>query len=125
MFTALILLGTLALGLLLLPWERGGRLTAAERVYLFCSPVPILLVLFLPSAMNWSGSTPESRSRGLQLTEVGLYVSGAMILIGLGLIWQRRRQGRPFDPLVPAGLFLAAIPLLMVALIALMFGWLS
>jgi hypothetical protein len=125
LLTVLMIVGVLALGLLLLPWERGGRLTTAERVYLFGSPLPILLVLFLPGAMNWSGSTPDTRSRGLQLTEVGLYVSGAMMLIGVGLIWQRRRQGRPFDPLVPAGLFLAAIPLLMVAIIALLFGLLS
>ena len=100
----------------------GGRpLAPPERFYLVTAPLPIVLALVLPSALGWLATGPAARSWGLRLTAVGGWSSAALVLSGVVLIWRRRSRGLGSDRRLAAGLLLASLPAVLMAMIAVLY----
>ena len=112
MIAVALLLMVLALAWFMLAGFRVGDLTIYERVYLFLSPLPVLMALGIPLAMTalrWGAGRGE-RSWSNRLTEGGIWLSAALVVSGLALLWRRwsRNEGR--EGRLAAGIFLAGIP---------------
>jgi hypothetical protein len=58
----------------------------------------------------------------LWLNEIGGWLSLALILIGAVLLGRRVQQGRGWDRRLLIGLFVAALPALLIGLVALMYA---
>ncbi len=120
--TCLIVVAVLAT--IMIRGSAAGPLDTVERLYLAVAPVPALLALVLPGfvsqVMRGSGST---RSWGLRLNEVGGWLSVALIVIGAVLLGRRSGQGLPWDRRLLIGLFVAALPAILIGLVALMYAF--
>jgi hypothetical protein len=121
--TALILLGLIGLGLIMLSGRIQGPLSSWERLYFWCAPLPCVLTLLLPSFLGMQRPGDEAaRLWSNRLTAAGYWLSGALILAGIWLLLARRARGQRSDLRLNAGLFLASLPVLLIALIYLLFA---
>lgn len=126
MITVAMLLVAVALAWFMLAGFRVGALTVYERIYLLLSPLPVVLSLGIPLAMTVLrlGEGRGERSWSNRLAEGAIWLSGALVLAGLALMWRHgvRNEGR--EGRLAAGIFLAGIPaLLTLAVISL--NWLG
>ena len=100
-----------------------GPLDVVERIYLAAAPIPAILALVLPgllaALMRDRGS---SREWGLWLTEAGGWLSLALLVAGAILLSRRSGQGKSWDGRLVIGLLVAALPALLIGLVALMYG---
>jgi hypothetical protein len=103
--------------------KAAGPLRAFERLYLMAAPVPVVLALVLPGfismAMSGSGS---SRPWGVRLSVAGGWLSLALVLTGLLLLGRRSRHQQAWDRRLLVGMMLAALPAILIALVALMYA---
>jgi hypothetical protein len=108
---------------ILKPNSARDPLDVRERLYLFASPVPSVLAFVLPGllgqVMEGTGST---RTWGLVLAEVGGWLSLAMVVAGVALLWRRRTHGDAWDRRLVVGLVVAALPAFMIGVVALMYA---
>lgn len=120
----LFLIGAVLLGFML---QRApfGALTTGQRLYLWLTPVPILLDFLMPALPLLGGGAPWPRSVINRLSMAGLALSGGLFLIGAWLVWRRRSLGQAPDNRMVAGMILAAIPALLAGLVALMYAFLG
>jgi hypothetical protein len=113
----------IALAMIVGRWPVAGPLDSVERLFLMAAPIPILLALVLPwpisELMRAQGS---SRAWGLWLNEVGGWLSLVLTVAGALLLSRRSRQGRAWDRRVVIGVFVAALPALLIGLVALMYA---
>ena len=105
----------LVLALAMVRSSAAGPLAAAERLYLVATPIPAVLVLVLPGVMG-------SREWGMWLTEVGGWLSVVLIVVGVLLLGRRSIRGEGWDRRLLVGLFVAALPVLLVGIVALMYA---
>jgi hypothetical protein len=101
----------------------GGPLDVRERLYLLASPVPSVLAFVLPGPIRQliegSGGT---RPWVVALTEVGGWLSLALVVAGAVLLWRRWTHGHAWDHRLLVGLVVAALPAFMIGLVALMYA---
>jgi hypothetical protein len=122
MITASILFGAV---LLLVMVARGtglGVLTSVERRFLLAAPLPVILALLLPSSLAlWRAGTDRGRESAALLSQIGIWLSGALVLFGVWLLRARRLRGEPGDFRLTLGVLLAGIPLFMVLTVGLFY----
>jgi hypothetical protein len=122
MITASILFGAT---LLLVMMARGtglGVLTSGERRFLLATPLPVILALLLPSGLAlWQAGTVSGTESAALLGQIGIWLSGALILLGVWLLRARRLRGEPGDLRLTLGVLLAGIPLFMVLTVGLFY----
>jgi O-antigen ligase len=103
--------------------KAAGPLHASERLYLMAAPVPVVVAFVLPGfismAMSGSGS---SRPWGVSLSVAGGWLSLALVLTGLLLLGLRSKRQQAWDRRLLVGLMLAALPAVLIALVALMYA---
>ena len=100
-----------------------GPLDVAERFYLAAAPVPAVLALVLPGLVSqFARESGNTRSSGLRLNEVGGWLSVALIVIGAVLLGRRSGRGLRWDRRLLIGLFVAALPAILIGLVALMYA---
>ena len=100
-----------------------GQLDAVERIYLLAAPLPVVLSLVLPAPirlLSQGGAAP--RVWGVRLSEAGGWLSVALIVAGALLLIRRSGQRQPWDRRLIFGLEVAALPAVMVGLVALMYA---
>jgi uncharacterized BrkB/YihY/UPF0761 family membrane protein len=66
----------------------------------------------------------DSRAWGLWLNQVGGWMSLILIVLGVALLYRRSMRHRAWDRRLLLGVSLAALPAVLIALVALMYaGW--
>lgn len=124
MITAAALLLALLLVLLLTRGVGIGKLTALERAFLLCTPLPAIIAFVLPGSLSMLlGETATARRWINLLSESGIVLSAVLFLAGVWLIWARHLRGEPRDVRMSVGVLLAAVPSLLVLLVALLYLW--
>lgn len=123
----LVLLGLVLLIALVAIMARGftaGPLNTAERIYLVAAPIPAVLAFVAPGPINllMQGSA-GARAWGVWLTKVGGWLSLALILVGTLLLVRRSGRRLQWDRRLLAGLMVAALPVVLMALVALMYAF--
>jgi hypothetical protein len=123
MISALVLLILILLGIsIIAPVRR--PLERPERWFLWVTPLPVALLIAVPSA--WSAAHGWQRS-GASIERAstigGLVVSTALIIVGIATVWRGRREG--VDARVLVGIVIAGIPWLLIGLLFLEFSVLS
>jgi hypothetical protein len=123
MLVLTVILVIIALAVIVGRWPVAGPLDIPERLFLFAAPIPVLLVLVLPwpvgEFMRAQGSL---RPWSLWLNEVGGWLSLILAVAGAVLLGRRTRQGRAWDQRVVIAVFVAALPALLIGLVALMYA---
>ena len=113
----------LALVAIMVRGSAAGPLTSLERLYLMAAPVPAVLAFVLPAPisqlMPGSGS---SRPWGIWLSAVGGWLSLALILAGVVLLARRSGREDGWDRRLLVGLMVAALPAVLIGLVALMYA---
>ena len=100
-----------------------GPLDQVERIYLAVAPLPAILTLVLPGIIHTpQAATPASRTLAAQVSVIGTWISVALTLALLLLLWRRSRRHLPWDVRILAAGLVAAMPVLMVGLIALLYA---
>jgi hypothetical protein len=115
----------LAVGLLLIITRSStaGPLDRAEKIYVAAAPLPVILTLVLPSMVHPpQPHSPHDASLGAILSVIGTWLSVALTLTLLLLLWRRSRRHLPWDIRILAAGLVAAMPVLMVGLIALLYA---
>lgn len=98
-------------------------LSAPERAYLLLVPLPCVLALLVPAISGAAGASPSvPASWSNRFTFVGVCLSGLLVAAGMFLALQRSRRGATLDLRLAAGLLMAAVPLLMVGLIGILYA---
>ena len=124
MLTLTFLIVVAVLAALMIRGSAAGPLASVERLYLTVAPLPAVLALVLPGLVSQfvreSGST---RSWALRLNEVGGWLSVALIVIGAMLLGRRSGRGLAWDHRLLIGLFVAALPAILIGLVALMYAF--
>lgn len=122
MITVALLLILLGLSWFLLAGFQVGSLTALERVYLWLSPVPVLLAVGVSIAVTVLRlDSASTRVWSNRLSAAGVWLSVSMILAGLALMGRRHGRGHIREGRLAAGLFLAGIPALLTAIVVLLY----
>ena len=109
----------LGLALLAARWSRSGPLDGLERLFLAAAPAPIVLTLLLPALLQ--PGQPRA-ALNVRLSVAGTVLSLALVLAGLVLLWRRSRQHSPWDIRILAAALIAGMPVLMVAVVALIYA---
>jgi hypothetical protein len=100
-----------------------SRLSAPERVYLLLAPLPCVVALLVPAIIGTAGASPSGpASWSNRFTFIGACLSGLLVAAGMFLALQRLRRGATLDLRLAAGLLMAAVPLLMVGLIGILYA---
>jgi hypothetical protein len=115
--SVVVLVVVVALGYLALRRSRTAPGSRAELAYRLASPLPAMLVLVLPGLLTMIGGPYAGDLRDWLLLS-GLWLSLAMLPVGLVIVWIGWRRGSGLDGALLAALFLALLPALMVALVA-------
>jgi hypothetical protein len=115
-----VLIGLLAI---VVRGSTAGPLDTLERSYLVAAPLPVLLALVLPAPisqlMQANGSSQEWAA---WLNAVGGWLSLALILAGTLLLVRRSGRQQKWDRRLLIGLLAAALPAIMITLVALMYA---
>jgi hypothetical protein len=112
--SAFVLVGVILLGGLVLTGGQVGALTAAERTYLLCAPLPVLLTFVVPAAFSLLLHDPAgTRPWSDRVSAAGVWLSGGMLLVGLVLLGLRRSRKNPPDRRLLVALLIATIPALL------------
>jgi hypothetical protein len=123
MITGAVLLCALALLWVQFGRSRAAPLAGLELEYLLCSPLPLVLGFGVPAAVSQLGaSNVTARLWSNRLIGVGVWLSGALTLVGIGLLWRRRVRGQLAEARLVAGVFLTAIPLLLALVVVLFYA---
>ena len=121
LLTCLVVL--LVLAVIMVRGSAVGSLDTPERLYLVVASIPAILALVLPSPIAGMMQDRESANAwGLRLNEVGGWLSLGLIVVGALLLSRRSRQGRGWDRRLLIGLFVAALPAILICLVALMYA---
>lgn len=124
MISAFVLVGVILLGGLLFTSGKAGPLTRAERTYLLCAPLPVLLAFVVPAGISLLFNDPVgARPWSVRVSATGAWLSGALLLVGLVLLGLRRSRGNPADRRLLMALLIATIPAFLVGIV--MFLYLS
>ena len=123
MIGALVLVIVILLGVsIIAPVRR--PLERAERWFLWVTPLPVALLIAVPSAWSAAHAWQRSGASIERASIVGaLVVSTALIIFGIATVWRGRREG--VDARVLVGIVIAAIPWLLIGLLFLEFSVLS
>ncbi len=120
---ALITFGIAVLLGVVLSRASTGDISPGERVYLLLTPLPVFVALVLPTIIGMAQAASLGRSPGSnRLTVAGAALSGMMILVGVAFAIRRRRLGRMVDARLVVGMALAAMPLFLIALVAMLYA---
>jgi hypothetical protein len=111
-FAALFLL--LGLGLIALRPSFAGPLDTLEWFFVGLSPVPVILSFVVPLFV--------ARPLSDRATQIGVILSLVLLVGGVGLLVRRSLIDAGRDARLIAALLLAAMPALMVGLVALLFA---
>jgi hypothetical protein len=98
-------------------------LDVRERIYLWAAPLPVVLSLLLPAPLrllSQGGAAP--RAWGIRLSQAGGWLSVALIVAGTLLLMRRSGQRQPWDRRLVLGLVVAALPAVLVGLVALIYA---
>ena len=119
MIGALVLVIVILLGVsIIAPVRR--PLERAERWFLWVTPLPVALLIAVPSA--WSAAHAWQRS-GASIERASIVGALVVIIFGIATVWRGRREG--VDARVLVGIVIAAIPWLLIGLLFLEFSVLS
>jgi hypothetical protein len=122
----LVLTCVIVLLVLVLTMARGAAaapLDRLEAIYLAAAPLPAILALILPGVVAALLQDPgSSREWRLWLTKVGGWLSLALIVAGVLLLSRRSSQGKRWDRRLLVGVFVAAMPALLIGLVVLMYA---
>jgi hypothetical protein len=99
-----------------------GPLDATERLYLVAAPLPVVLALVLPSPLSLLMQGSGNHVWGVWLNAVGGWLSLALILAGALLLGRRSGRQQAWDRRLLAGLMVAALPAVLIGLVALMYA---
>jgi len=98
-------------------------LDSVERLYLFASPVPVVVAFVLPGAISSLMDGPGStRPWGVWLSAAGGWLSLAMVLSGVVLLARRQARDDGWDRRLLLGLLVAALPAVLIGLVVLMYA---
>ncbi len=103
-----------------MPRSTLGRI---ERLYLFASPAPLLLALVVPDIFGVFDRDSSSRTLSNLLSETGIWLSLAFVIVGLVVVVRSQFQTGSIDGRLILALFVAAIPTLLVVLIYVLFDF--
>jgi hypothetical protein len=121
MLTCVIVL--VALVMIMVRGSTAGPLDRLERFYLFAAPLPAILALVLPGPIaELMRNRGSSRAWGLWLNAAGGWLSLALLVAGAMLLARRSLRDQEWDRRVLIGLFVAALPALLIGLVALMYA---
>ncbi len=100
-----------------------GIRSRGERLYLWVSPLPPILTLIAPGLLAvFATSNPSLRQYSDWLTMAGIWFSLGLSAIGAALLWRRVRRQETLDRLLVTGFMVAALPALLVGLIAALYA---
>ena len=118
MISAFVLVGLILLGGFILAGGKAGALTSAESVYRLCAPMPVLLAFVVPAAFGLLMHDPAgARPWTDRVSAAGVWLSGALVLIGLVLLGLRKSRSKPSDRRLVVAILIAAIPAFLVGVV--------
>lgn len=118
MISAFVLVCVILLGGLLVAGGKAGALTAAERIYLLCAPAPVILAFVIPAAFALLFHDPAgARPWTERISAAGVWLSGALVVVGLVLLGLRRSGSKPSDRRLVVAILIAAVPAFLVGVV--------
>ena len=122
MITALVLIAVAGFAVILVRQSDGHvpsrPLSAGERAYVIVALVPVFLALVAPSIIVFTvGTELAVREWSHRLSNFGIWLSLGLTVVGIYLLWRKRRQTEAPSPWLYAAVFVAAVPIGLVALI--------
>ncbi len=118
MISAFVLVAVILLGGLILARGTVGALTKAERIYVRCAPIPVTLAFVIPAAFTLLLHDPAgARPWTDRISAAGVWLSGALVIVGWVLLGLRRSRNKPSDRRLVVAILLAAIPAFLVGVV--------
>ena len=98
------------------PTER--PLQSGERYYALSATLPLLLCFAIPGGLNLLFEPqPAVRLWSIRVTNVGLWLSLGLTVLGVFFLWRARREGGPPPARLAEAIGLAALPAFLVAVV--------